>query len=114
MPTSTQQLDLSSAIANLRSAEQSIDNLVALTGDPNTLAQLTTAQQMLNQAIQQLRQAQAIADDTLFSQAANALKAQAASLKSKEATIQSIISNTAIAAQVVGYVAQAVIYIMAL
>jgi hypothetical protein len=114
MPTQAQQLNLSGSISAIHSAEQLLSNVVATSGDPQLLADLTAAQQALDSLLTTLLQAQAAVDDATFNQTTANLKAQAATLKAEEATVQKVISNVALAAQIVGYIAQAVTFILAI
>jgi hypothetical protein len=114
MPTPSQQLDVSSAIAQIRSAEQLLNTIIGSTGDPALLAQITAGYRYLNGILGELVQAQLAADDATFTQVTTSLKNEAAKLKAQEAQFQQIISNVALAAQIVGYIAQAVAFIAAI
>jgi hypothetical protein len=114
MPTPAQQLDVSSAIANVRAAEQLLDNVIATTGDAGVLANLTAAYRVLDGSMTALLKAQTAADDVTFNASTKNLKDQAASLKAQEAQVQKLIADVALAAQIVGYIAQAVTFIAAI
>jgi hypothetical protein len=114
MPTPPQQLDVSSAIANVRSAEQSLNNIMSTTSDATVLAGLTASYRVLDNSLTTLLQAQMAADDATFTTATTNLKTQSATLKAQEAEIQKLVANVALAAQIVGYIAQAVTFIAAI
>jgi predicted nucleic acid-binding Zn-ribbon protein len=114
MPTDDQKQCISSAIDNLRSAEQTLDDAIAATGDPAVLEELSQEYGMLDDTINQCNAALVAADDAAFAQATADLKAQAAALKAQEDHIHDIIQDVSIAAKVLGYIAQAAAFLVRL
>ena len=114
MPTPAQTLDVSSAIANIRSAQQALDSIMATTGDSAVLSDLTATYRELDHQMTLLLAAQNAADDTAFAAATASLKARAGTLKDEEARVQKTVGKIAMAAHIVGYIAQAVTLIAAL
>lgn len=114
MPHQDDKQNIGSAIANLRAAEQCLDDVIANTGDPDVLDELNAEYHALNDTITALVQAQTIADDAMFSEATQKLAQQAAALKAQEDHIKKTIANVGTAAKILGYIVQAVTYIGAL
>jgi hypothetical protein len=114
MPDSQTSDHLTAAIANLRSAETCLDEVITRTGDPEILKELNTEYGMLTGLVAGLVQAQTLSDNGAFTTATAALNTKAADLKAQEAHIKKIITDVATAAKVVGYIAQAVTFVEAL
>lgn len=68
---------------------------------------INTEYQALNSYLSQVLNAQMTSDDQLFQTATNALKQQASSLQQEEANIKAIIGDVEVAAQILGFIAQA-------
>jgi hypothetical protein len=114
MPGQDDKQNISSAIANLRAAEQCLDDVIANTGDPDVLDELNAEYHALNDTITALVQAQTITDDAIFARSSQSLTLQAAALKAQEDHIKQTIADVGIAAKILGYIAQAVTYMGAL
>jgi predicted negative regulator of RcsB-dependent stress response len=114
MPTQTQLENVDAAISNIRAAEQVLDGLIASTGDADRLEQLQSSYTVLNGMLTALLQAQTNLDDAAFEGATAKLKVTANQVKAQEALIQKAVADVALAAKVLGYVAQGVTFVMKL
>ncbi len=99
--------NLALIVSNIRAAEQLLLQASRATGDPVTLMKINTEYQALDSYLSQVLNAQMTSDDQLFQTATNALKQQASSLQQEEANIKAIIGDVEVAAQILGFIAQA-------
>ena len=111
MPTPAQQQNNAQALAQIRAAEQALDDVIANTANPDTLSALAGVYSQLTSIATSLIQAQTASDDTVFTQLAASLNGQAKSLKASEALIQHLITQAATAGKVIGYLTQAAAFI---
>jgi hypothetical protein len=111
MPTPAQQQNNAQALAQIRSAEQALDNVIATTANPDTLNTLAGIYSQLTSVATSLIQAQTTADDGVFTQMAVSLNGQAKSLKASQALIQHLITDAATAGKIIGYLTQAAAFI---
>ena len=95
---------LSSLLTNLLQAGRN-------TTDDTQLLQINNEYSAVQTLMDQATQARIAADDVTFIKLTSTLKAQAALLQGMEKQIQSIVSDVALAGQIVGYLAQAVAYL---
>ncbi len=109
-----QRQTLADSIDSIRSAELLLKQESRATSDPTISQNLSEAYNLLDALLSQLLNAQAISDDAEFSKAIPALKQQAAMLKAKEDEIKKLVSRVGTAAQIAGYVAQALALIFKL
>jgi hypothetical protein len=107
----TPQEILQKAIDALRSAEIFLSQASDETVDKEISKQIRAEYNFLDALMTQIGQVQAITDDALFRKETGKLKEQAASLQAKEDKIKSLVNNVHIAAQIVGYIAQAAAFI---
>jgi len=107
MPNNTQKQTLLDAVTAIRSAEQLLMQASRATSDPGTLTKISIEYNQLDSFLSQLLQAQAIADDASFVLATAALKRQATTLQADENDIKKIVADVNTAAQIVGYITQA-------
>ena len=111
MPTDDQKKNIAGAIDAIRSAEELLRQEINKTGDVLEAIKLTNEFNNLDSFLSQTLHAQNSADDESFASAAAALQSQSSALKADEATIQQIVKDVKIAADVVGYVIQAIEFI---
>lgn len=114
MPTDEKREHIASTIAQLRAAEQCLEDTIAHTGDETELQKLAAQCRAVNELIDSLVRAQLIADDAAFIQVTKDLKTQAADLKAQEGRLRALIHDVDTAAKVVGYITQALTFITAL
>lgn len=98
---------LSDALAGLMKA-------IRATADPIELAKLNAEYSAVQTCLNQAIQAQMAADDALFGSATAALKKQSTMLGDMEAEINKYVADVELAAQIVGYIAQAITFITGL
>lgn len=114
MPNDTQRQTLASAVAMIRAAEQALLQAGQNSTDAVELGKINLQYSHLDSLMSQLLHAQAVADDTAFAATTAALKQQAATLQAQEDAIKKIISDVALAAQIIGYITQAAGFIAGL
>lgn len=114
MGTDAQRQTLLNAVSLLRAAEQLLVQAGRDTSDPTTLMKITNEYNQLDSYLSQLLHAQAIADDAAFASATAALKQQASTLQTEEDDIKKIVADVGTAAQIVGYIAQALSFVATL
>ncbi|MFZ0928220.1 MAG: hypothetical protein WAN11_06450 [Syntrophobacteraceae bacterium] len=114
MPTTSQKQALSNAVSCLYSAELLLTQASRDTDDPAKLSKIDVEYRHIDSLMSQLVNLQAIDDDAVFASATGALKLQAAALQKEEDYIKTIIDDVKVAAQIVGYFAQALQIIAAL
>jgi vacuolar-type H+-ATPase subunit H len=107
MPTSIQLQNITAALAQIRSAEQSLDDVISKTADENKLKALATIYDHLTSTANTLIKMQTISDDAIFAKVTSALRAQANVLKADEALIQHIVTDAGKAGKIAGYLVQA-------
>lgn len=100
--------NLSQIVSNIRAAEVLLLQSSRATSDPATLIKINTEYQALDSYLSQILNAQATADDQAFESAINALKLQISSLQQEESHIKAIVADVATAAQILGYISQAI------
>lgn len=111
--TTTSALDEASATATTLVAKQLNLLLAGLlqaartTTDVTKLIQLNNEMLAVQSLIDKASQAQAAANDAVFSQATASLRAQAAMLTDMEAHITGIVGDVATAGKIVGYITKA-------
>jgi len=111
MPNDIQKQALLDAATQIRLAEQLLIQASRATSDPGTLTQISIEINQLDSFLSQLLHAQAIADDADFNKATTALKQQASMLQVDEDHIKKITAAVGTGAQIVGYIAQAIVII---
>ncbi len=111
MPTDAQKQALLDAVAQIRSAEQVLIQSSRASADPATLMKINTEYSQLDSFLSQMLHAQATADDDDFDALATALQQQVATLQAEEAQMQAIVGDVGKAAQICGYVAEALVYV---
>ena len=111
MPTDFQHQTTADALAQIRSAEHALDDVLASTADASTLGVIAGVYGQLTSVATSLIQAQTTADDALFTRLTVSLNAQAKSLKASEALIQHVVADAAVAGKVLGYLSQAAVLI---
>jgi hypothetical protein len=111
MSNDAQKQTLLNAVSLIRSAEQLLMQVSRASTDPVIIMKIVSEYNQLDSFLSQLLHAQAIADDADFASATAALKQQAATLQAEEDDIKTIVTDVGIAAQVVGYIAQALAFI---
>ena len=111
MPTFTAQPIVSNAILSLRSAENLITQQIRSADDPLQAIKLTQEYSNLDSILSQLLHAQNAADDASFCAIVATLKTDAGVLQTDEATIKELIKDVETAAQVIGYITQALNFI---
>ena len=111
MPTPSQLQTLTNVISLIRSAEQALVQAGRASTDPVEWGRLNMEYNQLDSFLSQLMHAQATDDDNGFASAVAALNQQASILQSQEAEIKAIVTDVGLAAQVVGYIAQAAVFI---
>jgi predicted nucleic acid-binding Zn-ribbon protein len=107
MPTPAQQQSITSAIAQIKAAEDALQTAINNTGDPDALNALQQQYQVLNTRNNLLLQAQVAADDATYTTITTTLKTEAATVQAQEAKIKQLIADVATAAKIIGYIAQA-------
>jgi len=107
MPNDTQKQSLLDAVTKIRLAEQLLVQASHATSDPATLTQISIEYNQLDSFLSQLLHAQAIADDADFASATTALKQQSATLQAEEDDFKKTINDVKTAAQIAGYIADA-------
>jgi phosphoribosylcarboxyaminoimidazole (NCAIR) mutase len=107
MANDAQKQTLLNAASLIRAAEQLLVQASRASSDPAKLMQINTEYTQLDSFLSQLLHAQAIADDADFASATAALKQQAATLQAEESDIKVIVADVGKAAQIAGYIAQA-------
>jgi hypothetical protein len=111
MPTDTQKQALLDAVGQIRSAEQVLIQACRASADPATLTKINTEYSQLDSFLSQMLHAQATADDDDFEAVVTALQQQVATLQVQENQMQAIVGDVAKAAQIAGYIAQALTYV---
>lgn len=107
MAQDTSRQSLALIVSNLRAAELLLLQASRATAEPATLMKINTEFQAIDSYLSQVISAQVTQDDRLFDSATNALKQQASSLQQEEVHIKTIIADVGIAAQIIGFIAQA-------
>lgn len=107
MPNTTQLQSVADALAQIRLAENALDDVIATTAGTESLRALAAIYSQLTSVATSLIRAQTTADDDVFKQVTTSLKVQANALKASEDSIKKIINNVKIAGTVLGYIAQA-------
>jgi hypothetical protein len=111
MPTLNQQTSVAGAIAAIRSAENLLTDQIQSSTETLTAIKLTHEYNNLDSYLSELLHAQNAADDSVFANATQLLQSQVSGLQADQASINTIISDVAIAGQVVGYITQALAFI---
>jgi hypothetical protein len=111
MPNEKQRQALLDAVTQIRSAEKLLIQASRATADPVALTQISIEINQLDSFLSQLLHAQAISDDADFATAIAAFKQQAEALKADEDHIKKIVAAVGTGAQIVGYIAQALVII---
>jgi predicted Zn-dependent protease len=99
---------IADALSQIREAEQALDDLIANTPDPDSLANLNLVYEHLTSCATTLIQSQTTSDDDLFTHLTTSLQGQANALQADENLIKRIISDAADAGKVLGYIAEAI------
>jgi hypothetical protein len=107
-PDPSKHSTINEVIEKLSLAQWELLNESRATTDDTKLMKINNEYMAIQSCIDQAAQAQATANDTLFTQATSALKAQAKKLEGLEDQIKQIISDVALAGRIVGYIAQAI------
>jgi len=107
MPTEKQKQALVDANTQIRSAEQLLKQASDAASDPGILAKIGKEYNRLDCFLYQLSHAQTIDDDDDFTSATTALKQQAATLQADQAAIEKIVGDVKTAADISGYIADA-------
>lgn len=109
MAPDSQKLDVITALIDqLSQAQSELMNVGRNTEDNTKLIQINNEYMALQSCMDLAVQAQLATDDALFDQATGTLKNQAKVLDDMEQQIKKIISDIALAAKIVGYIAQAI------
>jgi negative regulator of replication initiation len=111
MPTPSQQINLASAIDNIRAAENIFKQQINAANDSLTAIKLSNEFNNLDSFLSELLHAQNSADDASFTNATTALKSHASGLQADEATIKGIVDDVNIAANIISYITQALAFI---
>ncbi len=111
MPSDDTRKQIAGAIAQLRLAQQTLEDTIGTTGDEKALSALTAQCRALKELIDSLTRAQLITDDAVFARATKDLTAQASALKAQEEHLRSIIKDVGTTAKVVDYITQAIAFI---
>jgi negative regulator of replication initiation len=111
MPTPSQQTNLTSAIDNIRAAEDLLKQQINAASDSLSAIKLTNEFNNLDSFLSELLHAQNSADDASFADATTALQSHAAGLQADEATIKKIVGGVTIAADIISYITQALAFI---
>ncbi len=111
MPSQTQKTNIANAIQSIRNAQNLLQPLINAAPTVSIAIKLTNEYNSLDTCLSQLLHAKNSADDGVFSSAAGVLKSQAGGLQMDEKAIKAIISDVAIADQVVGHIGEAIRYI---
>jgi hypothetical protein len=107
MRQDTARQNLAQIASNIRAAQQLLVQASRATGDAAILIKINTEYQSLDSYLSQVINAQNTIDDQLFQMATNTLKQQASSLQQEQAHIKAIIGDVEMAAQILGFIAQA-------
>jgi hypothetical protein len=107
MPTTAQKQTLLDAVTQIRTAELALLQASRSTSDPAKLIQINTEYTHLDSCLSQILHAQALIDDQDFGFAAGALKQQCTALADEMKQIDRVVNDVALAAKIVGCVAQA-------
>jgi len=102
------------ALAQIRLAENALDDVIATTVGTEKLRALAGVYNQLTCAATSLIRAQTTSDDNVFNQVKVSLKVQADALKASEASIQEIIKDAEIVGNILGYITEAVALIATL
>ncbi len=114
MSSDAQKQSLLNAVSLIRAAEQLLVQASRDSTDANKSIQINTEYQHLDSLLSQMLQAQAISDDDDFAAATTALKSQSSALQADRDKIESIVTDVSLAAQIVGYLAQAASFLAGL
>ena len=98
---------LTQIVSSIRAAEMLLIQASRQTVDTSKLIRLNTEYTALDSYLSHVLHTFAILDDALFNMETNALKQQATILEQEETSIQKIVDDIAVAAQIAGYLAQA-------
>ncbi len=108
MPTLSQQTAINAAIDAIRNAEDVLTDQIRSSTDALTAIKLTNEYNNLDSYLSELLHAQNAADDATFANATEALQSRLAGLEADEKAIQTVITDVAIAAKVIGFIADAI------
>lgn len=111
MPTPDQQKNTANAIATIRAAEDLLTQQIREATDILTATKLMNECNCLDSYLSQLLHAQNSADDASFAIATAALKSQADNLKIDQDTMKGIVGDIEIAANIVGNISKALVFI---
>ena len=111
MPTDAQKQALLDAVAQLRSAEQVLIQASRASADPATLTKINTEYSQLDSFLSQMLHAQATDDDGDFEALVTTLQQQVSALQVEEGQMQTIVGDVGKAAQIAGYVTEALTYV---
>ena len=111
MPTLSQQTAIKAAVDAIRNAEDVLTDQIRSSTDALTAIKLTNEYNNLDSYLSELLHAQNAADDATFANATTALQSRLSGLEADEKAIQTIITDVAIAAKVIGFIANAVKFI---
>lgn len=114
MPTNEQKNFLTKAITQIRLAEQALVTASRATADPIMLHKIAIEYNNLDSFLSQLLHVLAIADDAIFASATASLKQQAGALQVDKEELKKICSDVEMVAAIVGYITQAIAFIMKL
>lgn len=107
MPDPKKIKALSDAMAKIRKAQQTLMQASRKEIDPTLIQNIRMEYQHLDSVLAQMLQTMAIADDAAFKGATNSLKQCAKALAIEKNYLVSIINDVQLAANIVGYIAQA-------
>ncbi|HEY6923979.1 MAG TPA: hypothetical protein VI653_10950 [Steroidobacteraceae bacterium] len=111
MHTTIQNAAIAGAIDAIRNAEILLTQQVRAASDTMTAIKLTNEYNNLDSYLSTLLHAQNAADDVTFAAATKTICSTANGLKADEQTIQAIVKDVAIAAQVLKYLEQALAFV---
>ena len=107
MPTEAQFQSTAAALAQIRWAERTLDDVIASTANSDSLGALAAVYGQLTSVATSLIHAQTTSNDAVFTQVTIGLNAQAKSLKASQALIQHAIADAATAGKIIGFLAEA-------
>ena len=114
MPTSQQNLNISSSLSCLTQASNALHQLIMNEPDLQKANALSDVSRKIDDLATALLQAKYAANDALFQQATVDLNNRANDLKAQEDKIKQIVADVGTAAQILGYIVQAATFIAAL
>jgi hypothetical protein len=114
MTNAVAQQNISSAVQEMRNAENALTIQINAAPDALSAIKLNHAYQHIDSCLSQLLQLQNVQDDATFKSSVTTLKAQTTALTADENSIKGLIADINEADKVVGYIGQALTFIAAL